>query len=285
MNLVGKIFTVFVFLMSVVFATFALAVYAGQKNWKLVADNTDPAHPKGLAQQLQEKNAENAKLVEKKRALEDERKTEKDRMVKRLGQLETDNQRLAKENNSDNKKIDDLEAALRAAVGALNKTEEELKSSRGLTAQLREDIKTAETDRDTSFKKVVALTDELHNNVTEVLRLQTMNRSLVEQVAAANECIRYFGINLKTYKDKEPPPLEGVVTDASQPEFVTVSLGSRRRPEERPPALHRPRHLDLRGPRRRVEDRARQGHLPHRLEVGCKAHAEGDRVFSKLPAE
>ena len=34
MNLVGKIFTVLIFLMCVVFGTFALMVHAAHKNWK-----------------------------------------------------------------------------------------------------------------------------------------------------------------------------------------------------------------------------------------------------------
>ena len=36
MNLVGKIFTVLIFLMCVVFGTFALMVHAAHKNWKEV---------------------------------------------------------------------------------------------------------------------------------------------------------------------------------------------------------------------------------------------------------
>lgn len=54
MNLVGKIFTVLIFVMSLVFMTFAIMVYATQKNWKLVVDNSQDTveRPLGLSQRL-----------------------------------------------------------------------------------------------------------------------------------------------------------------------------------------------------------------------------------------
>ncbi len=39
MNLVGKIFTVLILVMSVVFASCVVAVYATHKNWMAVVDN------------------------------------------------------------------------------------------------------------------------------------------------------------------------------------------------------------------------------------------------------
>ena len=62
MNLVGKIFTVLIFLMCVVFGTFALMVHAAHKNWK-----EDVVAKGGLNDQLTEANKENKTSRRKRR--------------------------------------------------------------------------------------------------------------------------------------------------------------------------------------------------------------------------
>ena len=54
MNLVGKIFTVLIFVMSLVFMSFAVMNYATFKNYKLLVDNPTKTveHDLGLTQQL-----------------------------------------------------------------------------------------------------------------------------------------------------------------------------------------------------------------------------------------
>ena len=60
MNLVGKIFTVLIFLMCVVFGTFALMVHAAHKNWKVEAVELQP-------RQLTAANKERQDLRRKRR--------------------------------------------------------------------------------------------------------------------------------------------------------------------------------------------------------------------------
>ena len=59
MNLVGKIFTVLIFLMSVVFAAFAVAVHATHKNWLTEAD--------ARYKQLTDAREQNTELLKKKK--------------------------------------------------------------------------------------------------------------------------------------------------------------------------------------------------------------------------
>ena len=55
MNLVGKILIVLIFVMSLVFMSFAVAVYATHTNWRLRVMNETPTreNPLGLVKQLQ----------------------------------------------------------------------------------------------------------------------------------------------------------------------------------------------------------------------------------------
>ena len=54
MTLIGKIFTVLIFVMSVLFMAFSIMVFATHRNWKEFADNPTPkaGKPLGLVQQL-----------------------------------------------------------------------------------------------------------------------------------------------------------------------------------------------------------------------------------------
>ena len=70
MNLVGKIFVVLIFVMSIVFAVLTVTVYATHKNWKLVCDNPQSQatlqHPVGLKQRLEDKTQQNRNLEAKR---------------------------------------------------------------------------------------------------------------------------------------------------------------------------------------------------------------------------
>jgi hypothetical protein len=226
MNLVGKIFTVLIFLMSVVFATFALAVYTTHKNWRTVVDN--PTHPLGLSQQLDNAQKEKKTLEDKKKQLEDQCKVERDRYDKMIAQLETENDKLHNEQVANAQTIAKLETSARDAVQAMRAVHETLAGLRKQTDQLRVDIKAAREDRDQKFKEVIRLTDELHNAVNERMRLEKANRDLAEQLVKARECLTYNKLNESSnYKEKNPPPdLQGLVTAVPRPDVVEVSIGS-----------------------------------------------------------
>ena len=54
MTTLGKVFTVLIFIMSILFMGFSVVVFATHRNWKMLVDNTDTAKgPLGLKQQLQ----------------------------------------------------------------------------------------------------------------------------------------------------------------------------------------------------------------------------------------
>jgi hypothetical protein len=226
MNLVGKIFTVLIFLMSVVFSTFALAVYSTHKNWRSVVDNATA--PLGLYQQLENARKENTALVEKKKALEDERQIEKTRYDKTIVKLEAENVNLRKERDANELKVSELNEALLKAVAAVKAAHETLAVLRTQVDTMRADIKTAQADRDAAFKKVVELTDKLNIAVAERLRLEKASTELQNQLVKARECLQWNKLNEKSdYKAKSPPvELLGEVTGVPQPDLVEISVGA-----------------------------------------------------------
>src|SRR5271166_6249774 len=92
MNLVGKIFTVLIFVMCLVFSTLALMVHAAHKNWEEVV-----VAKGGLRDLLTDANKQNKELTDEKKilevALENEKKDKRDRLTK----LETERSIVAGE--------------------------------------------------------------------------------------------------------------------------------------------------------------------------------------------
>jgi hypothetical protein len=220
MNLVGKIFTVLIFLMCIVFSTFAIAVHATHKNW--MADDEIKA------KSLSDARTENSELTKKKKEIEDQLQMEKTRNQAVLAELETKNVKLSKESEANGKRIRELETQVNDAVATTKAVHVTLAALRTEADKLREENKTARADRDDIFKKIVALTDQINNVAAERLRLEKTNRDLTDELAKARECFNYYKINYKgDYKGKEPPVgLEGQVTDASHADLIEISIGS-----------------------------------------------------------
>ena len=89
MNLVGKIFIVLIFVMSILFMGFVVAVYATHTNWRDRVINPDT----GLEAQLKNVQLEVERLTNQMTKTEQELATEKAARQNQLGKLETQKER------------------------------------------------------------------------------------------------------------------------------------------------------------------------------------------------
>ncbi len=229
MNLVGKIFTVLIFVMSLIFMAFAIMVYATQKNWKSVVDNNQDTveHPLGLSQKLIEARKRNQELTEANDRVNRDLEALKKEQAQVLAKLETEKNRLEKAERDNGQTIAELNTKMREAVKAMQATQETLDGLHKEVVELRDGVQKAHADRDAAFKEVVRLTDELHNAVNERTLLNERNVQLSAEYAKAKEALRYFGINENAdYRSKQPPhPLDGVILAVTEPNVVEISLG------------------------------------------------------------
>jgi len=230
MNLVGKIFTVFIALMSLVFASFALMVYATQTNWRLVADNDKPPEVdrKGLSQRLVKTQKDLKDSEDQKDKLKKEYNAEKDRHEKELAALKTENDGRRAGRAAAERKVAELEAGLREAVNAMQAAHQTLANLRAEADQLRKDIVLARADRDAQFKKVVGLTDDLHNAEAEKARLEKLDGDLGNQLGKARKCLQYFKLNENSDYEAQRPPVgtRGLVLKVQPPDMLEISLGA-----------------------------------------------------------
>jgi hypothetical protein len=223
MNLIGKIFTVLIFVMALFFMTMAIVVYSTHKNWRDIVKNPTT----GLEKQLQTTKAERDDLTTSRKKIEDELNELKSAKQKELAALENTVSLLndeAKRREQDQAKLKQSE---RDAVAAMTVTQAEAKKLREEVEGLRLKEEQAQKDRDAHFKEVQRLTDELHDRVNELTTLKDRNRTLSADYAKATETLRLFKLNPNIdYTDLQPPDVKGVVLAVRNGGYVEISIGA-----------------------------------------------------------
>jgi hypothetical protein len=223
MNLVGKIFVVVIFVMSLVFMGLAMAVYATHKNWQDVVINPQT----GLNYKLKEEKARNAALTDQLDKLKQQIDAETNAQQQAVSKLRTELDIVQKERKELETSRADLEKAKRDSVAAMSATQKNAADSRQELEKLRTDILQAQQDRDAHFKEVVRLTDELNTAVNDKEQLRKRMADLSKDLAKARDALRYFKIDEnKDFRGKAPPQLEGRIMAAVEHGLVEISLGS-----------------------------------------------------------
>jgi len=225
MTLIGKIFTVLILIMSLVFMTVAMMVYATHKNWRDVVKG-DGAGNQGLEATIEQQKQTASALQDENEKLNMKIEQERAARVYALAALqaraklqEAELQRLSQENERLVKSEADMKILLELA-------ETNSKNLKQEVAQLRSDIKTAQSDRDTNFQEVVQLTDKLQQYKVEQDRLKEREQQLVNTTARMQRVLTAHGMDEYTPVDGIPPQLEAVVTAVNDNNMVEISVGA-----------------------------------------------------------
>jgi TolA-binding protein len=218
MNLIGKIFVVLIFVMSLVFMSFAVAVYGTHQNWKKAATDKETARKNAVAE-LQ-------KAQEAKTALEAEIEKERTAIRQSLAKLETDKNELQVQRDELVKERDALMVKDKQAVAALDTAQQNLAKLTTEVGGLRGEIRDAQGQRDKHFSRVVELTDQIHQAQGELKRLEERRVQLAAQVAAQGQVLTAHGLTKDTPVDGIPPQIRGKVLAINRDNMVEISLGS-----------------------------------------------------------
>jgi chromosome segregation ATPase len=181
MNLVGKIFIVFVFVMAVAFAAIASSIYITRQPWMATAiEKSD---------QLKKAQAQKKAAEEKNAALNQQLKDERDRQARDLTKLECENIEFRKERVKNETAIAEKQAELRKSVEGMNTLHQQLTTLRSRVTTLAEEIKTARTNRDAKMKELLRLKDEINTTVDELTRLQKRAEELTQDLLKARSAL------------------------------------------------------------------------------------------------
>ncbi len=218
MNLVGKIFTVLIFLMCVVFGTFALMVHAAHKNWKV--ETVD------LNQKLTDANKEKLALLEEQKNLQTALNDEKARTQRRLIALEQAKNEAIEERNKNENRIQLVEADARKLAQVIEGASKHLAVLQIAIDGMRDNYKLTVDERNKLQKALVDTNDKLMNAVAEQVRLDKLGRELAAQIIKLKELMAYAKVTPNDMLKTPPEGTVGEVTAVPRPDVVEISLGA-----------------------------------------------------------
>jgi hypothetical protein len=227
MTLVGKIFTVLIFVMSIVFMSFSVMVFATHKNWKELATNTDTAGGKKLGLKEQLAQAEQRKkdadaLIQK---LRDELKNESAARAHVVGALHTRAVRAETELENKERDLATLQANHTQVAKAAETAQQRLAALETEIGGLRADLRATEKDLDSKFIEVVKLTDELTQAIGLRENEQEKNTQAVLQIAQMKMVMDANGLSTDSLVSHIAPKVEGVVLEVSDKDLIEISIG------------------------------------------------------------
>ena len=221
MTLVGKIFTVLVFIMSVSFMMLAVTVFATHRNWRDTVIS-----PTGLKVQIETLTKTNASLrleiVRGQDLLALEQAARRFALAAGQARLETLDSAL----NRRQKEYTDLQAAHQVTVNTLDRNLNFLESLTNENEGLRLEIKTFQGERDVFFNQVVKLTDDVNRLEGTSQTLQETNDMLLVENGKMAQVMRLHEIDIHTPLDGLPPRVDGYVTAVSDKNLIEISIGS-----------------------------------------------------------
>jgi hypothetical protein len=220
MNLVGKIFVIFIVSMTITFAGFTSAVYVTHRNWRkeYVAAAKELKDEKDSHKaDVEDRDGKIVRLDEKLK-----------RKEKDCTELESNNKKLDAEVKAKSETIAQHEETVRHAAAAVQAAEKNATNLAIRVLALTEEKRNAQAEADTNFREKERVNEELNASRLEVARLQNSNKAVAEKYALAMEANRYFKINPESdYKAQRPPvDFRGHISAVQGNEVVEIYGGS-----------------------------------------------------------
>ncbi len=217
MNLLGKILTLLIMVMSLLFLFVAFMVAASHQNWKGQAEEN---------QQLADQYLENQKagLAEAQRLTKIIEQEKVSRTLV-LAQLEAQWQAAKRNYEAKNAELLRAFADLRIKTESLKIAEERLNEQDADIANLNGQVKTYIENVAEEHGKVISLQNQVFEKRGQVEALERQKEKLAHSFAMATKVLKNSGLTIYSATDPIPPVLNGIVKEAGR-EFITISLGS-----------------------------------------------------------
>jgi hypothetical protein len=218
MTLVGKIFTMLILVLSIMFMAFSIMVFATHKNWKTTATKlqTDVA-------------AANTALKDAKDALEREKTDLAREQAARKAALAALQVRVAQAEQrlgAKEKELSDLTAAHSQTTEAAKVAQDRLALLEKETGDLRNTLRTERQRLDKMFLNVVDLTDKLNQAESLRLNLEEVNTKATQEISRMKVVLDRNGLTADSLVAHIPPKVEGVVLEVSDKDLLEISIGA-----------------------------------------------------------
>ncbi|MDP6442343.1 MAG: hypothetical protein QGG36_15015 [Pirellulaceae bacterium] len=218
MTLLGKIFTVLILVLSVLFMAFSVAVFATHKQWREYAAQKD----KEVANKKTENELLDAEIEKAKMALAREQAARRFHLAALFAKLD---QTTTTRDNLQTQLTN--EQANHGKLVAMHDTlSNELARLTGEVTNLRDTLRTTQQDRDAQFDGVVRLTDEINRLNGNLRDLAERRDQLIAQAGRFKAVLDAHGLDVNSTVANIPPKVDGVVTAVGERELIEISLGS-----------------------------------------------------------
>jgi hypothetical protein len=221
MTLLGKIFTVLIFLISTMFLAMSLMVFATHRNWKEAV-----VGPNGLQTQLAAVQTRESNLQDSMQKVQDQLNEERAARRQALAALQSKLIDLQQQVNVKESQLGTATAENSQLVKELETAQALLIATTKEVETLRGELVVAKEDRDEKFNVVVSLNDQKHNAEGEARRLAERNSQLALDVADQRQALDSAGIDpAKGFDDRPPRGLDARVDEVLN-NLVEISIGS-----------------------------------------------------------
>ena len=226
MTLLGKIFTVLIFIMSIAFMIIAANVYQTHTEWHTKANEFEA--------QLKTATQVNADNALRQQQLLDDLAIEQAARRASLASLQTKVTQVHQKLAQRERQLTELEKTQSEATVAVKTAQQLLANLTTEVGQLRVDVTDAQQMADSKFAQVVAITDEVNQARRTHSQLTERQLQLANSVAGYEEILRKIGIRFEARTDgtvvsdvnKLPPDVRGFVVDISNSNLIEVSIGA-----------------------------------------------------------
>jgi myosin heavy subunit len=230
MNLLGKIFTLLIFIMSLVFMSFAVAVYSTHKNWREMVmlspeEATRLGKPVGLKWQLQQAQKLREEVENQRARLEEELKAEKaarqndvSKLKEELAEMRTANKKL----EDDIKEVTLEKNKATQALGEITALNKKLADD---TTDLWQKWMEAKKERDQISSRLTTASVQLRQAEGELARLKEKLVQVGKQYTDALAVLQLFGLNSDPDYYKVAI-VQGMVTAVRANGLVEISIGA-----------------------------------------------------------
>ena len=221
MNLLGKIFVVFIVLTSFGLMLLSMVVYATHKNWKDEANT--------VRDNLSKAETENGQLQSRYQNLE--RRGFHYYIKRSLISRKLDSERVAlqDQNTAIQKDLDQLKQDRRQATAMVASTQEGNVGLMKEVTNMRQEMRATQQARDQAFATTLTATSELHEKQNQLTSAVERMKQLVQQMGKQASLLKRNGIDPNIDPDTLTPHVRGVVNATRRSagnQLIEISIGA-----------------------------------------------------------
>lgn len=228
MNIIGKIFVFAVFVMSLVFMSFAIALFSTHTNWRdeitRTADQVQAGKPLGYRLQLEEARKERETLTAEIAKLTAEVAASEAARDQVVAKIQTALEEKDKELQDLRKDKDVREDEREKAQSELAMARAELEKATKTVEELRADIAKQQSTVNEEVARSAKLAGELHEKESFLEIANERKAQLEKQVANARLLLKQYGLAIDSLPRDNVPPAGGIVTAVAD-DSIEVTLG------------------------------------------------------------